>query len=261
MIFLMLWKHSASICVDGESRTRPRKIPGDPGRDRAARALRAAEGATHEAIASQWAVAALVLVLLVGGVLRAVEARKAQQAAVAAAARRPRPWCSSRRPTWCAPTRRELAQTLAVSGTLKAVDSALVKARVAGELTGLTRARRRRRHGRPGDRAHRPDRIPVARAPGAGAGRLGRARRPRSRSAPTTTTRRWWTRASSRRPRSTPRSHNLNAAQARPTAPRWPAVEMARKSLDDTVLHEPDHRPGGAAPRAAGRARRASTRA
>ncbi|RZL86995.1 MAG: efflux RND transporter periplasmic adaptor subunit [Variovorax sp.] len=84
----------------------------------------------------KWIVAALVMVLLIGGVLRAISARKAQQAAVAAPA--------AETVVQLSPAdvvrvkRRELAQTLAVSGTLKAVDWAVVKARVAGELTGLT---------------------------------------------------------------------------------------------------------------------------
>jgi multidrug efflux system membrane fusion protein len=86
----------------------------------------------------KWAVAALVLVLLAAGVLRAIEARRAQQAAVAAAAKPAETVVQLSPSDVVRATRRELAQTLAVSGTLKAVDSALVKARVAGELTGLT---------------------------------------------------------------------------------------------------------------------------
>lgn len=86
----------------------------------------------------QWAVAALVLVLLAAGVLRAIEARRAQQAAVAAAAKPAEAVVQLSPADVVRATRRELAQTLAISGTLKAVDSALVKARVAGELIGLT---------------------------------------------------------------------------------------------------------------------------
>lgn len=84
-----------------------------------------------------WGVAALVVVLIVGGTLRMIGARKAQSAAIAATA-------PSETVVQLAAAdvvkvaRRELAQTLAVSGTLRAVDSAAVKARVAGELTGLT---------------------------------------------------------------------------------------------------------------------------
>jgi multidrug efflux system membrane fusion protein len=85
----------------------------------------------------KWAAVALALVLLAAGVLRALEARRAQQAAASAGA-------PAETVVQLAPadvvraTRRELAQTLAVSGTLRAVDSALVKARVPGELVGLT---------------------------------------------------------------------------------------------------------------------------
>ncbi|CAN7332805.1 efflux RND transporter periplasmic adaptor subunit [Variovorax sp. LjRoot290] len=86
----------------------------------------------------KWAVAAVVVALLAGGVLRAIEARRAQQAAVAAAAKPAETVVQLSPSDVVRATRRELAQTLAVSGTLKAVDSALVKARVAGELIGLT---------------------------------------------------------------------------------------------------------------------------
>ena len=85
----------------------------------------------------KWGIATLAVVLVAGGVFRAIGARKAQTAAVAAQA-------PSETVVQLAAAdvvrvaRRELAQTLAVSGTLRAVDSAAVKARVAGELTGLT---------------------------------------------------------------------------------------------------------------------------
>ena len=85
----------------------------------------------------KWGIAVLVVVLVAGGVFRAIGARKAQSAAAATAA-------PSETVVQLAAAdvvkvaRRELAQTLAVSGTLRAVDSAAVKARVAGELTGLT---------------------------------------------------------------------------------------------------------------------------
>jgi len=86
----------------------------------------------------KWAVAALVLVLLAAGVLRAIEARRAQQAAVSAASKPAETVVQLSPADVVRATRRELAQALPVSGTLKAVDSALVKARVAGELIGLT---------------------------------------------------------------------------------------------------------------------------
>jgi RND family efflux transporter MFP subunit len=85
----------------------------------------------------KWVVAALILVLVAGGALRAIHARKAQQAALASGAKAETVIELTAADVVRA-TRRELAETLAVSGTLKAVDSAQVKARVAGELIGLT---------------------------------------------------------------------------------------------------------------------------
>ena len=86
----------------------------------------------------RWALAALVLLAIVGGVLRAVSARKAQQASVATAAAPAETEVTLNPAEVVRAASRELAQTLPVSGTLRAVDSAQVKARVAGELIGLT---------------------------------------------------------------------------------------------------------------------------
>jgi len=86
----------------------------------------------------RWLLILALLVLVAAGVLRAIGARKAQQSALAA---EPAP---SETAVQLSPsdvlhaTRRELTQALPVSGTLKAFDSARVKARVAGELIGLT---------------------------------------------------------------------------------------------------------------------------
>jgi len=85
----------------------------------------------------KWVVAALILILVAGGALRAIHARKAQQAALASGAKAETVIELTAADVVRA-TRRELAETLAVTGTLKAVDSAQVKARVAGELSGLT---------------------------------------------------------------------------------------------------------------------------
>lgn len=86
----------------------------------------------------KWVVAALVLLLVVGGALRAVSARKAQQAALAAASAQKAQAVVELAATDVVKAEvRELAQGLAISGTLKAVNVALVKARVAGELQGL----------------------------------------------------------------------------------------------------------------------------
>ncbi|VTU24433.1 Macrolide-specific efflux protein MacA precursor [Variovorax sp. PBL-H6] len=87
--------------------------------------------------ALKWAAAALVLALLAAGVLRALEARRVQQAAASAGAP-VETIVQLASADVVRAAKRELAQTLAVSGTLRAVDSAVVKARVAGELVGLT---------------------------------------------------------------------------------------------------------------------------
>jgi RND family efflux transporter MFP subunit len=83
----------------------------------------------------KWLVAGFVVLLLVGGVLRTLAARKAQQPAVAAAAAQP--VVELAQTDVVQAQQRELQRGLPVSGSLKAVNSALVKARVPGELQGL----------------------------------------------------------------------------------------------------------------------------
>jgi multidrug efflux system membrane fusion protein len=83
----------------------------------------------------KWALGAMLLIVLMAGALRGLVMRKqvqpvntaAQIAAVELAAQ----------DVTTAKTR-EIMQGLSVSGTLKAINSAFVKARVAGELQGLT---------------------------------------------------------------------------------------------------------------------------
>ena len=87
----------------------------------------------------KWAIFALVVVLLAAAVLRALSARKTQQAAVAAqAAQRTETVFELGAADVVQVKTRELAQGLPISGALKAVDSAFVKARVAGELLDLS---------------------------------------------------------------------------------------------------------------------------
>ena len=87
----------------------------------------------------KWAVALVVIALIATGVMRALAARKAQQQALAAAS-----VARESRQVELAGTdvvkaqAREVAQGVAVSGSLKAVNSAVIKARVAGELQGLS---------------------------------------------------------------------------------------------------------------------------
>ena len=86
-----------------------------------------------------WMAAAIVIVLLGGGVWRALASRQAQQKALAEAATQ-----RAEAPLQLAADevlrvqRRELVLGVPVSGALRAVDSAMVKARAAGELQGLT---------------------------------------------------------------------------------------------------------------------------
>lgn len=87
----------------------------------------------------KWAIIALVVVLLTVGVLRTLSARKAQQQAVATqAAQRTQTVVELGAADVVQVKTRELAQGLPISGALKAVNTAIVKARVAGELQGLT---------------------------------------------------------------------------------------------------------------------------
>lgn len=89
----------------------------------------------------KWAFALLVLALLTAGVLRALSTRQAQadalkassaaQAALSSVVELAQSDVLRVRPVL-------IAQGLAVSGTLKAVNSAMVKARVPGELQALT---------------------------------------------------------------------------------------------------------------------------
>ena len=88
----------------------------------------------------KWAVAALVVLAVLGAVLRALSARRAQQQAVAASAAAPKvqSLVELANSDLVQVSLRELAQGLPISGSLKAVNSAFVKARAAGELQGLT---------------------------------------------------------------------------------------------------------------------------
>ena len=86
----------------------------------------------------KWGLAALVVVLLTVGVLRALGARKAQQAALARQAGATQTMVELAPSDVVQAKTRELTQGLPISGALKAVNSAVIKARVAGELQGLT---------------------------------------------------------------------------------------------------------------------------
>jgi len=94
----------------------------------------------------KWLVLALVVVLVGFSVTRALSVRRAQQAAVAQAGAKAQTVIELAASDVAQAQTRELAQGLAISGSLKAVNSAIVKARAAGELQGLSV--------REGDRVH-----------------------------------------------------------------------------------------------------------
>ena len=85
-----------------------------------------------------WLVAAVVVVLLGGGVWRAMSARQVQQKALAEAnAQRAQAPLQLAADEVLQVRRQNLAVGVPVSGALRAVDSAMVKARAGGELQGL----------------------------------------------------------------------------------------------------------------------------
>jgi RND family efflux transporter MFP subunit len=87
----------------------------------------------------KWALAALVVALLAVSVWRALSQRKTQQEAVATQTAQRTQTVVELGSADLVPLKRlELAQGIAISGPLKAVNSAVVKARVPGELQGLT---------------------------------------------------------------------------------------------------------------------------
>ena len=87
----------------------------------------------------KWAVALLAVVLIAAGVMRALSARQAQQQALlAASSAKDLGWVELAATDVVKAQTRELAQGVAVSGSLKAVNTAVIKARVAGELQGLS---------------------------------------------------------------------------------------------------------------------------
>ena len=85
------------------------------------------------------AIALALLLLVVFGVVRALSARKAQQLALSsAAAAKDQGFVEFAATDVVQAKVLDVLQGLPVSGTLKAVNSAVIKARVAGELQGLT---------------------------------------------------------------------------------------------------------------------------
>lgn len=84
-----------------------------------------------------WMAAAIVIVLVAGGAWRAIAARQTQQKALAASVKAEQVVMEIA-PSEVTPVRRQsLVLAVPVSGSLRAVQSATIKARVAGELQGL----------------------------------------------------------------------------------------------------------------------------
>ncbi len=87
----------------------------------------------------KWAIALAVVLLVALGVLRTLSARKAQQQAlVAATAGKAQGLVELAASDVVRAQTLEVVQGLPVSGSLRAVNSAVIRARVAGELQGLT---------------------------------------------------------------------------------------------------------------------------
>jgi len=86
----------------------------------------------------KWLLALLVLALVAGGAMRLLAQRKAQQATAAALAAPTETLVTLAAADVVRAGMQDLVLTLPLSGSLRAVDSAVLKARVAGEITGLT---------------------------------------------------------------------------------------------------------------------------
>lgn len=87
----------------------------------------------------KWVIALVLLLLLATAVLGALSARRNQQQALAAASTAKAQTVAELAATDVVPAKTmDLSQGLPVSGSLKAVNSAFLKTRVAGELQGLT---------------------------------------------------------------------------------------------------------------------------
>ncbi|MEO8014665.1 MAG: efflux RND transporter periplasmic adaptor subunit [Polaromonas sp.] len=85
----------------------------------------------------RWAIAVLALGLIGAGVVRTLAVRKAGQQAVAANSTQGAGLAELAATDVTRAQIRDVAQGLSISGSLRAVNSAVVKARVAGELQGL----------------------------------------------------------------------------------------------------------------------------
>ena len=86
-----------------------------------------------------WMATAIVIALVAGGAWRAISARQAQQKALVASTAATRPVVMDIASEEVRPVRKQnLSLDIPVSGSLRAVQTATIKARVAGELQGLS---------------------------------------------------------------------------------------------------------------------------
>ena len=186
----------------------------------------------------KWLALGLVVLVIAGGVARALSARKAQQEAVAqASVAKVQAVVELAASDVVKAEIRELAQGLPISGSLKAVNSAIVKARAAGELQGLTV--------REGDVVKAGQIVARVEATEYGARVKQAQEQADSAKAQIDIAQRQWDNNKAlveqgfiSKTALDTSLNNFNAAQANHKA-ALAAVEMARKTLDDTVLRAP----------------------
>ncbi|MEZ0308887.1 MAG: efflux RND transporter periplasmic adaptor subunit [Ramlibacter sp.] len=186
----------------------------------------------------KWIALGVVLLLIAFSVVRALSARKAQQEAVAqASVAKVQSVVELAASDVVTAQVRELAQGLPISGSLKAVNSAVVKARAAGELQGLTV--------REGDMVKAGQVVAKVDATEYAARVKQLQQQADSAKAQLDIAQRQWDSNKalvdqgfiSRMALDTS-GNNLSAAQANHNA-ALAAVDMVRKNLDDTVLRSP----------------------
>lgn len=186
----------------------------------------------------KWLALGLALLLIAFSVVRALSARKAQQDAVAQASiQKEQAVVELAAGDVVRAEVRELAQGLPISGSIKAVDSALVKARAAGELQALTV--------REGDAVKAGQVIARVDTTEYDARVRQAQQQADSAKAQIEIAQRQWDNNKAlvdqgfiSRTALDTSWNNLTAAQANHKA-ALAAVEMARKTLDDTVLRAP----------------------
>lgn len=186
----------------------------------------------------KWLALGLVLLLIAFSVARALLARKAQQEAVAqASVAKVQALVELAASDVVKAETRELAQGLPISGSLKAINSAVVKARAAGELQGLTV--------REGDVVKAGQIVARVDATEYGARVKQAQEQADSAKAQIDIAQRQWDNNKAlvdqgfiSKTALDTSLNNFHAAQANHKA-ALAAVEMARKTLDDTVLRAP----------------------